>query len=166
MARSPKIAHRKINEYDIKDINVEDVQINDLLVIRPGDLIPVDGIIFSDKAQIDESALTGEPLFKTKDKGDEVYSGTVNTGNIFEIYAKKTSKESQYSKIVQLVKKAREEKAPIQRLADKYAKWFTPITISYVWFWMVIDSQFSNNSFDTCCSNTLSTHICHTCSNN
>ena len=52
MAKSPKIAHRKINKYDIKDINVEDVQVNDILVIRPGDLIPVDGIIFSDKAQI------------------------------------------------------------------------------------------------------------------
>jgi heavy metal translocating P-type ATPase len=129
MARSPKIAHNKINENDIKDIKVDDVQINDLLVIRPGDLVPVDGIIYSGKAQIDESALTGEPLFKTKEKGDEVYSGTVNVGDIFEIYAKKTSKESQYYKIVQLVKKAREEKAPIQRLADKYAKWFTSITL-------------------------------------
>jgi cation transport ATPase len=128
MARSPKIAHRKINKYDIKDI-VEDVQVNDILVIRPGDFIPVDGMIFSNKAQIDESALTGEPLFKTKNKGDEVYSGTVNTGNIFEISAKKTSKESQYSKIVQLVQKAKEEKAPIQRLADRYAKWVTPVTL-------------------------------------
>lgn len=138
MARSPKIAHRKRNEYDIEDINVEDVQVNDLLVIRPGDLIPVDGIVFSGKAQIDESALTGEPLFKIKDKGDEVYSGTVNTGGIFEIYAKKISKESQYSKIVQLVQKAREEKAPIQRLADRYANWFTPITIAMCGFgWLL-----------------------------
>jgi heavy metal translocating P-type ATPase len=130
MARSPKIAHRKINYFDIVDIKVEDVKVNDLLVIRPGDLIPVDGTISCGKAQIDESALTGEPLFKTKDKGEEVYSGAVNTGDIFEIHAKKTSKESQYSKIVQLVQKAREEKAPIQRLADKYAKWFTPLTIA------------------------------------
>ena len=142
MARSPKIAHRKINKYDIKDINVEDVQVNDILVIRPGDLIPVDGIIFSDKAQIDESALTGEPLFKTKDKGEEVYSGTVNTGNIFEISAKKTSKESQYSKIVQLVQKAKEEKAPIQRLADRYAKWFTPLTLVMCGFGWLITHDF------------------------
>ena len=138
MARSPKIAHKKINEYDIKDIKADDVQINDLLVIRPGDLVPVDGLIYSGKAQIDESALTGEPLFKTKEKGDEIYSGTVNVGNIFEIYAKKTSKESQYYKIVQLVKKTREEKAPIQRLADKYAKWFTPITLAICGFgWLL-----------------------------
>lgn len=129
MARSPKITHLKINEKNIKDINVDDVQINDILVIKPGDLIPVDGIIYSGKAQIDESALTGEPLIKIKDKGEEVYSGTVNTGDIFEIVAKKTSKDSQYNKIVQIVKKAREQKAPIQRLADRYANWFTPITL-------------------------------------
>src|SRR6185437_2328835 len=82
LARSPKIAHRKRNENDIESISVEDVQINDLLVIKPGDFIPVDGIIFSDTAQIDESILTGEPLSKTKGKGDKVYSGTVNTGNV------------------------------------------------------------------------------------
>ena len=142
LARSPKIAHRKRNENDIESISVEDVQINDLLVIKPGDLIPVDGIIFSDNAQIDESALTGEPLFKTKCKGDEVYSGTVNTGNVFEIYARKTSKESQYSKIVQLVQKAREGKAPIQRLADKYAKWFTLITIAMCGFGWILTQNF------------------------
>jgi len=130
MTRSPKIAHLKINEKDIKDIDVSDVQIKDILVIKPGDLIPVDGIIYSGKAQIDESALTGEPIIKIKDNGEEVYSGTVNSGDIFEIIAKKTSKDSQYNKIVQLVKKAREEKAPIQRLADKYANWFTPITLA------------------------------------
>ena len=138
MARSPKIAHRKRDEYNIDDINVEDVKVNDLLVIRPGDLIPVDGIISSGRALIDESALTGEPLFKTKYKGEEVYSGTVNTGDIFEVNAQKTSKESQYNKIVQLVQKAREEKAPIQRLADKYANWFAPITIAMCGFgWLL-----------------------------
>ncbi|MER5175108.1 MAG: heavy metal translocating P-type ATPase [Candidatus Nitrosocosmicus sp.] len=142
MARSPKIAHRKRNKHDIEDLSVEDVQVNDLLIIRPGDLIPVDGTILSSKAQIDESALTGEPLFKTKYKGEEVYSGTVNTGDIFEIYAKKTSNESQYSKIVQLVQKARDEKAPIQRLADRYAKWFTLITLAMCGFGWLLTHNF------------------------
>lgn len=97
-ARSPKIAHIRINENDIKDINVDDVQINDVLVIRPGDLIPVDGIIGSGKAQIDESALTGEPIIKIKDKGEEVYSGTVNIGDIFEIFAKKQVRTANITK--------------------------------------------------------------------
>jgi cation transport ATPase len=150
MTRSPRIAHRKkmtqVNsEYNkdkdhsliysskqsLEEINVADIRIDDLLVVRPGDLIPVDGLIISGQAQIDESALTGEPLPKNKDIGDEVFSGTINTGgSAFEIQATRLSEESQYAKIVQLVRKAREEKAPIQRLADKYAIWFTPITLA------------------------------------
>ena len=146
MTRSPRIAHRKkmtqINSRDkdhnlissdlsLEEITVADIRIGDLLVVRPGDLIPVDGIINSGQAQIDESALTGEPLPKNKDIGDEAFSGTINAGgSAFEIQATKLSEESQYAKIVQLVRKAREEKAPIQRLADKYAVWFTPITLA------------------------------------
>ena len=166
MARSPKVAHRKRNDFDIVDIKVEDVQVNDLLVIRPGDLIPVDGAISCGKAQIDESALTGEPLFKTKDKGEEVYSGTVNIGDIFEIRAKKTSKESQYSQIVQLVQKAREEKAPIQRLADKYAKWFTPLTIAMCGFGWLLTQNTQTILSGTGCSNAMSSNICHACGDN
>ena len=138
MTRSPKIAHRKINDNEIEDVDVERIRIGDQLVIRPGDLVPVDGTIVSGDAQIDESSLTGEPLSKIKHIGEEVFSGTINTGNIFEIKAKRISEESQYSKIVKLVKKAREEKAPIQRLADKYAVWFTPITLAMCGFgWLL-----------------------------
>jgi heavy metal translocating P-type ATPase len=138
MTRSPKIAHRKINDNEIEDVDVQRIGIGDQLVIRPGDLVPVDGTIVSGNAQIDESSLTGEPLSKIKHIGEEVFSGTINTGNIFEIKAKRISEESQYSKIVKLVKKAREEKAPIQRLADKYAVWFTPITLAMCGFgWLL-----------------------------
>jgi cation transport ATPase len=119
MTRSPKIAHRKVNDKVVEDVGVERIRIGDHLVIRPGDLVPVDGTIVSGNGQIDESSLTGEPLSKIKHIGEEVFSGTINTGNIFEIKAIRISEESQYSKIVKLVKKAREEKAPIQRLADK-----------------------------------------------
>jgi heavy metal translocating P-type ATPase len=130
MARSPKIAHRKINDRSIEDIDVKDIRIGDHLVIRPGDLIPTDGVIISGNAQIDESSVTGEPSSKFRKMGEEVSSGTVNIGNAFEIQANQVSEESQYSKIVKLVKKAREDKAPIQRIADKYALLFTPITLS------------------------------------
>ncbi|MGA6991338.1 MAG: heavy metal translocating P-type ATPase, partial [Nitrososphaeraceae archaeon] len=138
MARSPKIARRKITENEIEDVKVEQIRIGDHLVIRSGDLVPVDGTIISETAQVDESALTGEPLSKIKHSGEEVFSGTVNTGDIFEIKAKRISDESQYSKIVKLVKKAREEKAPIQRLADRYGVWFTPITLAMCVFgWLL-----------------------------
>src|SRR5579885_1949353 len=128
LSRSPKTAIRK-EDHVLNTINVSDIQVNDVLVIRPGDLIPVDGNIVSSEAHIDESSLTGEPLSRTKKLGDQVFSGTVNVGKAFEIRATKRSEESQYSKIVKLVKKAQEEKAPIQRLADKYAVWFTPLTL-------------------------------------
>lgn len=150
MARSPRIAYRKMREINddddegigdqsLEEIKVTDVRIGDLLVVRAGDLIPVDGTIISGRAQIDESALTGEPLPKNKDVSDDVFSGTINAGgNAFEILASKVSEDSQYAKIVQLVRKAQEEKAPIQRLADRYALWFTPITLAISGFgWLV-----------------------------
>ena len=91
MARSPKRARRKIDENEIEEVNVEEIRIGDRLVIRPGDLIPVDGTIACGVAQIDESSLTGEPLSKVKHEGDEVFSGTVNIGDLFEIKAKRVS---------------------------------------------------------------------------
>jgi heavy metal translocating P-type ATPase len=128
LARSPQLAHRK-KDHGLEEINVTDVKIGDLLLVRPGDLIPVDGEITNEQAEIDESALTGEPLPKIKKIGEQVFSGTINVGNAFEMRSDKISGESQYAKIVQLVRKAQQEKAPIQRLADRYAVWFTPITI-------------------------------------
>ncbi len=129
LARSPQLAHRIINN-SIENVNVKQIRIGDLLLVRPGDLVPVDGIITSNVAHLDESTLTGEPLPKSKISGDKVFSGTLNSGNAFEMRAEKISGESQYAKIVDLVRKAQEEKAPIQRLADKYAIWFTPITLA------------------------------------
>ncbi|MDE1818773.1 MAG: heavy metal translocating P-type ATPase [Thaumarchaeota archaeon] len=128
LARSPRLAHRK-KDHSLEEINVADVKVGDLLLVRPGDLVPVDGKITSEQAEVDESALTGEPLPKIKKIGELVFSGTVNVGNAFEMTSSKISGESQYAKIVQLVRKAQQEKAPIQRLADRYAIWFTPITL-------------------------------------
>lgn len=126
--RYPKLAIRK-DDGDLNEIDAADVRPGDILVVRTGDLIPVDGITKKDQTEIDESALTGEPLSKIKKINDPVFSGTVNIGDPFEMEAKKISGESQYAKIVQLVRKAQEEKAPLQRLSDKYAVWFTPIVI-------------------------------------
>ena len=128
LARSPRIANLQ-KDGDLKQIKVEDVKIDDVLLVRSGDLIPVDGMILEGTAEIDESALTGEPLPKIKTSGNIVFSGAVNVGDAFKFKCTKTSADSQYSKIVQLVRKAQQEKAPIQRLADKYAVWFTPIVI-------------------------------------
>lgn len=129
LSRAPRIAHRKIN-HSIEEVQVSQINIGDILVIKPGDLIPVDGEVLSLQSRIDESSLTGEPIPKSKTCGDQVFSGTINIGDAFDIKATRKSDESQYSKIVKLVKKAQQEKAPIQRLADKYAVWFTPLTLA------------------------------------
>ena len=140
LARSPQTANRKKNNI-IEVIDVNSIKIGDLLIVRPGDLVPVDGHVIDNNAVIDESALTGEPIPKTKKGSDPLFSGTVNVGDAFEMITDKLNAESQYSKIVQMVRKAQEEKAPIQRLADKYAVWFTPITIFISLFGWIITGK-------------------------
>ena len=128
LARAPRTAHRKENE-QITEIDAGQVKVDDVLVVRPGDLIPVDGTLLSTEANIDESALTGEPLTRSKQAGDKLLSGSANGGNVFEMKALKISSESTYAQIVQLVQDAQQDKPPLQRLADRYAVWFTPITL-------------------------------------
>jgi heavy metal translocating P-type ATPase len=129
LAGAPKIA-RRLRDNKIEEIGAAEVNEGDLLVVRPGDLIPVDGTVISGSPEIDESALTGEPLPRSKSVGDIVLSGSINTNVAFQMQADKESSESQYSKIVELVRKAQEEKPPIQRLADHYAVYFTPIALA------------------------------------
>ncbi len=118
LARAPRLAKRKAQDGRIETISVSDVAVGEILVVRPGDLIPVDGTISSGESEVDESALTGEPLAKMKSSGDGVLSGSINVSGAIEMKADKVSVESEYSKIVELVRKAQEEKPPIQRLAD------------------------------------------------
>ena len=128
LARAPRIAHRKVDG-QITEIEANAVRVGDILLVRPGDLIPVDGVLLSPQADIDESALTGEPLTRSKQTGDRLLSGSVNSSNAFEMRAAKIAAESTYAQIVQLVETAQQEKPPLQRLADRYAVWFTPITL-------------------------------------
>jgi heavy metal translocating P-type ATPase len=140
MARAPRIARRKKGDA-IEEVKVTEVMIGETLVVRQGDLIPVDGSVIGSPAEIDESALTGEPLPRTKSSGETLLSGSINVGPAFEMNAEKVSGESQYAKIVEMVRKAEQEKPPIQRLADRYAVWFTPITLAVAGFsWLVVGS--------------------------
>ncbi len=127
IARAPRLARRKRND-TLEEVKVEEVKVGDTLVVRPGDLVPVDGTVGSSTASVDESALTGEPLPRAKGEGEQLLSGSVNVGSAFEMTASRVSGESQYAKIVALVREAQAEKPPIQRIADRYAIWFTPIT--------------------------------------
>jgi heavy metal translocating P-type ATPase len=128
MARAPRVAWRKQGDH-LAEIPATQVQVGDELVVRPGELIPVDGILLSVEATVDESALTGEPLAGDKHNGDGLLSGSVNAGGALEMRATAVSEESQYARIVEMVRQAQQQKAPIERLADQYAVWFTPATL-------------------------------------
>lgn len=128
LARAPRSARRKEGD-SIKEIDVAEIRVGDKLVVRQGDLIPVDGTITEGRVEIDEAAITGEPLAHVKGAGQLVLSGSVAVSGAFEMRADKISQESQYAKIVELVRKAQAEKAPIERLADRYAIFFTPLTL-------------------------------------
>lgn len=132
LQRAPQRASRKIlqdGQVHLEEIHVSKVRIGDTLIVRPGEMIPVDGVIIQGSSLIDESALTGEPLDRPKGLSDALLSGSINVSDKIEMRADKLAEESQYAKIVALVQNAQEQKAPIQRLADRYAIFFTPLTL-------------------------------------
>ena len=112
------------------EIPVEEVLVDEIVVVRPGQQIPVDGIVYTGSSSVDESALTGEsmPVFKTK--GDKVLSASINKSGYFTVKATKVGKDTTLSQIIQLVEEASSSKAPISRLADKISAVFVPIVIA------------------------------------
>lgn len=129
LAGAPKVAHRLRGEH-LDDVPVEQVAVGDALVVRPGDLVPVDAEVTEGTSTVDQSALTGEPLPIRAVPGTTLMSGSVNQEGALRVRALRPSAQSQYQQIVRLVERARQEKPPIQRLADRFAVWFTPLTLA------------------------------------
>ena len=126
--RAPRFAHRRVGQA-VEDIRIDEVKRGDALLVRAGEIIPVDGLITSPGAVIDESALTGEPIPVTRQEGEIVRGGTLNAGETFSINTTVTASESTYAGIVRLVTAAQTAKAPFIRLADRYALLLLPVTI-------------------------------------
>jgi len=110
-------------------LNVEDVLVGDILVLRPGEKVPVDGIIVNGQSSFNESMLTGESMPVSKIVGDEVIGATINLEGLIRFEATKVGKNTTLSQIVRLVQDAQASKAPIQRLADEIGKYFVPIIV-------------------------------------
>ena len=125
--RAPRIAHRKRGDA-VEEVAVDEVAIGDVVVVRAGEVIPVDGVVVGHEAVVDESALTGEPLPVTYRSGWTVRSGSANAGDAFELRAVRPAAESAYAALVRLVRDAEAQKAPFVRLADRYAVVFLPVT--------------------------------------
>jgi Cu+-exporting ATPase len=120
----------RIDEKGETDISLEEVTIGDHLRVRPGDRIPVDGIVIDGESTVDEAMLTGEPLPVLKNNGANVTAGTVNQFGQLIIEAKKIGRDTLLSRIVELVSQAARSRAPLQRLADSIASWFVPLVIA------------------------------------
>jgi heavy metal translocating P-type ATPase len=126
--RAPREAHRRIADR-IHEIPISEVAVGDQLLVRAGEIVPVDGVVASTAATIDESALTGEPIPAVKARGTAVLSGSLNAGETFELVVSAAAGESTYASIVRLVTAAQTSKAPFVRLADRYALIFLPVTL-------------------------------------
>jgi heavy metal translocating P-type ATPase len=127
---APHIAHRIGNGLrGGEDIPVDDIEVGDILLVRPGEMLPCDCVVLTGESHVDVSRLTGEPIPVTGKAGVSLMSGSLNLNGALTVKATALSKESQYARIVELVRSAAAHKAPLQRLADRYAVWFTPVTL-------------------------------------
>ena len=134
--RAPRIAHRR-TALAMEDIPIEQVAVGDDVLVRAGEVIPVDGLIRSQMAIIDEAAISGEPIPVSRRAGDLARSGSLNAGDTFEIRASAAASESTYAGIVRMVTAAQTAKSPFIRMADRYALLLLPITLAVAggaWF--------------------------------
>ena len=126
--RAPKVAQRRVGGVS-KQVPVEQVQVGDVVVVRSGEVVPVDGTVVDGEAVVDTSTLSGEPLPVTIGDGMPVLSGTANAGSPFEVRADRPAVESAYAALVRLVEQAQAHRAPFVRMADRYAGFFLPATL-------------------------------------
>ena len=126
---APRLAHR-VGAAGIEDVSADTVAIGDELLVRPGELLPCDAVVLRGRSHVDAARLTGEPVPVSAGPGVRLLSGSFNLEGPLTVQATARAAESQYARIVDLVRTAQESKAPLQRLADRYAVWFTPITLA------------------------------------
>jgi len=132
-AAAPRVAHRvrgTDTRADPEEVPSEQIAVDDRILVRPGEMVPCDGTVQEGTSSLDTSRVSGEPLPRRVDVGAAVRSGVVNLEGPLILRVTAPASESLYARIVELVRSAQSEKAPIQRLADKWAVWFTPVTIA------------------------------------
>jgi len=148
MGLKPMTAHLVRDDQEL-EVAVEDVQVGDILRVKPGGRIPVDGIIISGQSTIDESMLTGESMPVARETGQKVFAATMNKTGSFTFRATGVGAQTALAQIIRLVEEAQGSKAPIQRLADKVASVFVPavflvaLMTFVIWYFLPLDSNFS-----------------------
>lgn len=137
--RTPRTARRVLDDGSVQEVPAEDVQPGELLLLRPSEVLPVDGHLEDDEAELDESSITGESLPVTRQRGEDLLSGSINGTRAILVRATSTAADSQYARIVEMVRTAAESRAPVVRLADRYAVPFTVLSLTVAgaawWYW-------------------------------
>ncbi|WP_409072841.1 heavy metal translocating P-type ATPase [Micromonospora chalcea] len=142
LERAPRQARRRTPDGGIEVVPLDRVEVGDRLVVGPGDVVPVDGVV-EEAATLDESVVTGESQLVTRAAGDEVASGVVNAGAGFGLRARRNAAESTYAGIVRLAGEATARKAPMVRLADRYAAAFVPFTLVLAGLAWLLSGEFT-----------------------
>lgn len=126
---SPKTARKVSSDGSIEEISLDEIQVGHHLQVRPGEKIPLDGIVVSGRSSVDESMVTGEPIAIEKEMGSKVIGATINGTGSLVIKVEKVGKDTLLSQIIQMVAEAQRSKAPIQKLADIVSSYFVPIVV-------------------------------------
>jgi heavy metal translocating P-type ATPase len=126
--RAPRVAQLRVGDR-LEQVPVAHLKAGDVVLVRTGEVVPVDGIVVGGEAVVDTSTLSGEPLPVTVDAGMSVLSGSANAGSPFEVRADRPAAESAYAALVRLVEQAQAQRAPFVRMADRYAGFFLPATL-------------------------------------
>jgi heavy metal translocating P-type ATPase len=129
VSRAPRLAHRH-EDGAVADVALAEVRPGDRLLVKSGEVVPVDGVVAAGSALLDEAALTGEAVPVVRGEQERVKSGVVNAGPAFDLLATAGAEQSTYAAIVRLVEAAQAAKAPMVRLADRWALWFLPLTVA------------------------------------
>ncbi len=146
MGLQPKTA-RVIRKGKEIEVDIEELAVGDIIIVKPGEKIPVDGIVVDGHSSVDESMLTGESIPVEKNKNDEVIGATINKFGMLKFRATKIGKDTVLSQIIKLVEEAQGSKAPIQRIADRVSSYFVPIVmvialLSFLTWYIVVGKEF------------------------
>ncbi|MGH9834919.1 MAG: heavy metal translocating P-type ATPase, partial [Blastocatellia bacterium] len=125
---APKTARIKVGDEE-REVAIGEVQVGDIVIVRPGERIPVDGEIVAGRSSVNEAPITGESIPADKGVGEAVYAGSVNAAGALEIRATRVGEDTTLAKIIALIEEAEHKKAPVVRLADRYAKFFLPMLL-------------------------------------
>lgn len=133
--------------FEEQEISIEEVVLSDILIVKPGEKIPVDGEVIDGESYVDESMITGESIPPLKEKGDKVVGGTINKNGVVRFIATKIGRDTMLSQIIKLIEEAQSSKPPIQRIADKVVNYFIPTVLtiallSFVVWYLILDNSF------------------------